>query len=302
MRKYIVRLFILCIFTAADVQSAQEQPGGIYRIGVSAASFENLNRNDATAALKAWANTVLKEHNISEIPEVVLYDRFDELAQDYTQNRLHAISVSVEEYMRLKLSIPYVYVSATDHGHTARYTVVVRRDSGIHAIQELSGSKIALSQGQRMILARPWFEMLLIDSTNTNPAVKRDITLVENPSKAILQVFFRQCRAAVVTAEAFELACELNPQLQKELKMLAASPPFVPAVFLFPTNFQGTSRDKLEAAISQLHTTPGGRQVLTVFQSSRMDRVPSSTMDDTKQFLIQYYQKIQKRSIPGVQP
>ena len=101
--------------------------------------------------------------------------------------------------------------------------------------------------------------------------------MTENPSKAILQVFFRQTDAALVTVDAFDLTCELNPQLRRDLVVLASSPPFITAFLIFRPGYR--LREKFETALLDLHMTPGGRQVLTVFQSSRMEKRPISVLD-----------------------
>ena len=126
---------------------------------------------------------------------------------------------------------------------------------------------------------------------------------VENPSKAILQVFFHQADAALVTTEAFDVACELNPQLRKDLKVLCESPALITAFFIFrPSLGLERNMEVVEKAVMDLHTTPGGRQVLTVIQSSKMEKHPISILDNAIQFVKRYQRLTKGPSFLEAQP
>ncbi|WP_373500524.1 PhnD/SsuA/transferrin family substrate-binding protein [Desulfococcus sp.] len=279
MKTLLILLSCLGILGSAEVQRAESGHDAVFRIGISSRTFEKINRNDAIAALKAWAATVVRERDLPEQPEVTWFDPVEDLRTAFLQDRLDAVSVTVEEAMLLGVQPEAVFLPATEQGFHVRYAVLVHRNGGITDLKGLMGKTVVMHDGQRMVLARPWLENVM--------AGRRfgGLTPVENPSKAILQVYFRQSRAALVTMDAFALACELNPQLQDDLKVLTVSPPFITSFFFFRPTFQGRSRERLEAAITELHTTPGGRQVLTVFQSSRMEKHPASILDATRQFL-----------------
>lgn len=279
MKTLLILLSCLVTLVPARVQAAESGHDAVFRIGISSRTFEKINRNDAIAALKAWAATVVRERDLPEQPEVAWFDPVEDLRTAFHHGQLDAVTVTVEESMMLDVQPEAVFLPATEQGFHVRYAVLVHRKGGITGLKELMGETVVMHDGQRMVLARPWLE--------TAMAGRRfgDLTTVENPSKAILQVYFRQSRAALVTTDAFDLACELNPQLREDLKVLSVSPPFITSFFFFRPAFQGRSRERIEAAITELHTTPGGRQVLTVFQSSRMEKHPASILDATRQFL-----------------
>jgi phosphonate transport system substrate-binding protein len=109
------------------------------------------------------------------------------------------------------------------------------------------------------------------------------MTRIDSPSRTVLPVFFRQADASVVTSDVFEISCELNPQLKKDLQVLAISPEVVPAGFFFRTGYASDARDKLEAAMLSLHETPAGQQVLTMFQGDGMVKQPISCLESSRQ-------------------
>lgn len=279
------------IFFAANTRATQSVEGKVFRIGVSAAGFEEINRNDAAAALKAWAATVGKKKQIEGLLDVsLLPGSKKDLHKALSDDSLDGLSVTVAEYMDLGLEAKEVFIPIREQGPEVRYAVIVRNDGEISEPCDLMGSNLVLGQGGLMNLALPWLRTLTeIPADGGGGSAFIEPVSSEKPSKALLQVFFSQADAALVAAEAFDLACELNPQLRKNLKVLAESPSFIISFFIFPPNAkQDRSTAQLEDAILDLHTTPDGMQVLTVFKSNRIEKYPISVLDSTIEFLERY--------------
>jgi hypothetical protein len=137
-------------------------------------------------------------------------------------------------------------------------------------------------------MALPWLDTLLALAALDSPqAFLKDLIRVDKPSKAILPVFFHQADACLVTSNAFQVACELNPQLRKTLQVRATSPEVVTALFFFRRGQVSAAREQLELAIAKLHDSPAGIQVLTVFQCERMLKCPVACLDSTRELLRQ---------------
>lgn len=272
----------LALFAEAFAQENSE----ILRIGVSVQAVETGNSNDATAALKAWVSTIIKEKKLDNIPaEAKVYESAQEMGAALRENRMEAAALSVEEDLQIGLEPETVLLPARDHGVFTRYVILVHRDSSLASPEKLSPDKLHVYMGPRMSLAVPWVRSML----NGPPEVHAQSWITgqsgTNTSKAILQVFFRQIQAVLVTRDAFDVSCELNPQLGNDLRVLAESPPFVTSVIMMRPSWRGRFRQTLEEALLDLHSTPGGRQVLTIFQSSRIERHPPSILEPTREFL-----------------
>ncbi|BBO91607.1 hypothetical protein DSCOOX_47870 [Desulfosarcina ovata subsp. ovata] len=297
--KIIGYLLLICIFLTGHALCSQGQNDGTIRIGVSASGFDNLNANDIAAALKVWGNTVGGEMGLTQV-DVRLFPRHvNELRAAVDEYRPDGISVTVPEYLDIGLKVPEVYIAANENGPAISYVVIVGKETGISSPEDLSGRKLVIGKDRRMDLARPWLQTLMTDKTGKpHQSTFQTPKVVENPSKAILQVFFRQADAALVVSEAFDLACELNPQLRKKLRVVAESPPFITALFVFPHRVDRTQKtNKLKHAILNLYSSPNGRQVLTVFKSSQIKRYPVSVLDSTIQFVEHY-----RRVVTGTSP
>jgi phosphonate transport system substrate-binding protein len=89
-------------------------------------------------------------------------------------------------------------------------------------------------------------------------------------SRVILPVFFGQTDACVTSKRAFEMMCELNPQVAKELMAIATSPAMTLCFYVFRKNFHGLSRESFAMVYTTLHNSPSGRQLATLFQFDGM--------------------------------
>jgi ABC-type phosphate/phosphonate transport system substrate-binding protein len=255
-----------------------------FHIGVSSRLFERVKRNDASAAFKAWGTSLVRERGMREVVDAFLFDDPNAMKSALAKGELDGVCVPTDELTALGLKPDYVIVPARVDGLTTTYALLVHRESGIENTADLAGRRIVLSEGSGMALARGWLGSVLQDGLPGERATV-DLDLTKKPMKGVLEVFFRQADAALITTAAFDVACQMNPQLYKDLKLLKVSPPLIPTVFIFNRSFQGSSRQNVEEAIIEFHETPGGRQVLNMFQSSRMERHPASVLDETLRFL-----------------
>lgn len=301
MRTAIVTgIMVLVLITlSTEVFSADR---AVIRVGVSAQSLPQFNRNDVTSAVKVWAEAVVKERNLEESVEVRILDSFSELQTGLTGEQIDAVSITAQELDRLELTPDAIFFPASGADFHTRYVVVAHRAGGITDLKDLKGHTLSIAQGHSMILAETWLESLLMDQVNsTLTDWFGSVVPSDKASKAVLNAFFRQTDAALLTLDAFNIAGELNPQLHRDLVVLFESPPFIPTFFVFRPSWEGTTRHVLEDAIQNLHLTPAGHQVMIVFQSSRMEKQPGSVLNETLSFLHNYRQQQQRRSVKGEQ-
>jgi ABC-type phosphate/phosphonate transport system substrate-binding protein len=91
-------------------------------------------------------------------------------------------------------------------------------------------------------------------------------------AQTVLPVFFESADACLVTRQASETMCELNPQLRRRLLVLAVSPKLFAAFFGVQVQKDAPDavKSKIRQALLGYYDTPGGRQILTLFQSNRL--------------------------------
>lgn len=305
--KDIVRTLglIICFFWAGTIQGQDADDALVYRIGVSYRALGNINPNDAAAALKAWSAAIQKEYEFELRTEVELstYSE-EEIRALFMQERLDGVWITVPELMVMGLEPASVFVGDREGGPGIRYVILSHRQGNIDAIEDLADCDIVMTDGEAMVMAMPWLEFVLSQTDFVQNGRKFNHPLpAESISKAILQVFFKQADAAVVTREAFDLACELNPQLKKDLNILDESPPFISSFFVFRPSL-GLERDMstVEDVLLGLDKLPGGRQMLTVIHSAALKRYLPSILAPTMAFLTKHERVVEKGGFWERQP
>jgi phosphonate transport system substrate-binding protein len=287
----------LCLFLAGAVAAlcaadrVAPGPPGSLRIGVVSGNWTGVDYNDATAAIAAWARTILDQRHIVLAVETRTFDSAGAEREALISGRVDAVSMLADQLVDLdpELQPDEVFLAARGNDWTERYALLARRDSGVEDMASLVGKKLVIQANDRTCLAPQWIDLLLARGSNGPAAdVLGSVSRLQNPSKAVLQVFFRQADACVVTSNVFALSCELNPQLGKEMRMLALSPELVPSVFFFRRGYDSEARKQLEPAMLALRDTAAGRQILTVFQCDEIVKRPLACLESARQLLREY--------------
>ena len=276
---------------AADVNQTNSAAPVVIHIGIAPGTWWGVNPNDAKAAISVWAKTILEQNRIAVTVDTQLFETPEELHQALKSGAIDAVSMLTDQFLTLEpaLQPSDIFLATKDHLLTEQYMLLVQRDGGIDQVADLAGRKLVLEANARTSLAPQWLDTLLARSS-LGPAeqVLGTVTKIESPSKAVLQVFFHQADACLVTSNVFDLACELNPQLRKKLRVLAVSPEVIPAVFFFRPGYTASVRDQMEPAIVSLNNTTAGLQVLTVFQSDGMVKRPVACLEGSRQLLAEF--------------
>jgi phosphonate transport system substrate-binding protein len=259
-----------------------------FHVGFSAASFSEVNENDAKAAVKVWAQELAKQGKIPADPQPYILRSTDEIAEALNQKRIDAVSLSTEQYHALqgRVAINQIVVSVTDRSIFDEYLLLVHHQSGIERLADLRGRSLVVATGPRAALASAWLATLL-QKEGLGEVTNYFGVVTSSPkiAKVVLPVFFRQADACIVTRKGFETMVELNPQLGAQLKPVAESPEVVPFVFCFRTDYTSPIRKQILDAIANWHSTPAGRQILTIFQCDNLEERPLSCLDSTLEML-----------------
>ena len=81
---------------------------------------------------------------------------------------------------------------------------------------------------------------------------------------------------------------ELNPQLNTQLHVLAASPGFVTWIFAFPADYESVYRSQIMDAIERLGDSPAGRQIIEISKSDDYENHPVNCLDESLELLTKH--------------
>ena len=76
-----------------------------------------------------------------------------------------------------------------------------------------------------------------------------------------------------------------HPQVPRQLRLLASSPELVTTAFFFRAGYPKAQQDRVVGESLRVHATPAGQQVLTVFQTERLEEYPASVLDSARALL-----------------
>ena len=292
-----VMLVMLCLIPVG----ARGESSELFRVGFSKSTFEEVNENDAIAAVRVWSQALVKERGIAADPQPIIFYSNIEMAEDLTKKTVDCINLTTAEYEELRgqLVKDCIVLGVLSESITEEYLLIVHSKSGIEKLSDLRGRTLGFLQSPRTSLAAVWADTLLV--REGLPPVAEFMGRVFSETKigkVILPVFFRQKDACVITRKGFDTMIELNPQTGQELKVLATSPPVVPMVFCFRNDFSLSFREKILGEITSWHQSPSGRQILTLFQSDRIEKHPVSCLDSALEILTAH-KKLSGKTAPG---
>lgn len=259
-----------------------------FHIGFSARTFSEVNENDAMAAVRIWSQALAQEGGIPADPQPKILRSMPDIILALTNRMVDCLSLTTEEYASLRPTFALdSFVVARMHNYIAeQYLLLVHRDSGLERLADLRRHKLGVLSTARACLAPMWLETVLARE-GLGPSA--EFFSQQDPAgkitKVVLPVFFRQLDACLVTRNGFDTMVELNPQIGQRLKVLATSPAVVPVIFCFRADYHSPVRGRILTEITRWHTSPAGRQILTLFQSDSLEECPANCLDSALQLL-----------------
>ena len=288
IKKRFARIRLLCfglilsaLLLAAAVIGGATSDGKPLRVrmALSESLFQDLNENDARAAVRVWADSMAEAAHldIEGGPQLL---SSEQIVHAIATHQLDGFSITTNEYMKVIPFVdPVIFTDEVSVEGGLEYVLLVRSEEGIHDLAGLRGRSLLIYQSPSMSLAAAWLETLLaglkLDSAERFFArVKPSIKV----SQTVLPVYFGSADACLVTRRAFDTMSELNPQLRRKLLVLAISPKLLAAFFGVQKDAPPAIKARIHQALIGYYDTPKGRQILTLFQSGRLVAVDTSVL------------------------
>lgn len=267
-----------------------------FRVGLSLDTLAGANVNDARAAYKVWAQQIatgLDMRHSEIIPEIFLPS--SQLIQMIRGAEVDCFAITAWEYAKVIDLIDPLQMMVEDYAVNGMdYLLLVNNSSPYKTIADLRGSKVFIHHHRDTILLEAWLSVLLADSS-LPPAGQffESIQPRDVLNELILPLFFRRIQAIGITRRAFNAATELNPQIGRDLKILAASPKVVSDGFFFRAGCNGQDKHQFQDALNRFQTLPAGRQCMALYQSTGFYPRPCSIMNGSLD-LIHRHERLQK--------
>ena len=286
-------IFFLAVCALLSRSGAAQPPSPPFRIAFTSSMFADVNENDVRAAVKVWGELIAREQNVPTDPDPIIFKNLDATLRSLRGKEVDAVGATMTEYNLLRRNVPFdpIFLTYNAGRITEQYVLLAHREGAVKTLGDLRGRSLRLHTNPRACLAPLWLDTLLVRQGHPMAARFTDKIYQDSKlSKVVLPVFFRQADACVVTRSGFVTMSELNPQLPRQLAVLAESPEMVPAVFAFRADYRPVFKDRIISGVNGLKRTPAGRQVLTIFHSEDIEEHPASRLDTALE-LIATHQK-----------
>lgn len=238
------------------------------RLAISESLVTDVNVNDARAAMLIWFKTMTQHWNIAIEFNPNVFDTAPEILNRIREGRVDAVALNIVEYRQAADCFDGSQVVAeADAAALEQYVILVKQNSGIRQVGDLRGRRLITLKSPKMCVASAWLSTLLHEGRHVRSEQFFGSVISESKfSRVVLPVFFGQVESCLTSKRGFDTMCELNPQVGRDLRLLASSPRMVVTFYIFRKNYQSAHRDRLVKVLSGLRTTQAGQQLATFFQ------------------------------------
>jgi len=249
-------------------------------LGFSSAMFVGINMTDARNSIKALTASIAREVAIKADPDPLIYENVDEAESLLRGHQITAVSMRTSEYWLLRRNIAFnrFLVTARKGNPTSAYLVLAREGSAITKLADLRDKRVLVYTSPSMCLAIPWLDVELAkESLPTTSVFFGGLVDFPKPAKVVLPVFFGQADACLITRYAYDTIIELNPQVGRQLRIVATSPDYVATLFGFRADLSPAFTEKAVRAFVALRYSVFGRQTLAIFQTEEIAEFSADT-------------------------
>jgi len=269
-------LLLFLLLTCGRLPLTGQGEGFTLNIGLSRASFPDLNPKDVELSFRVLVEIIARKHGYSSRSVIHIFDRSQEFEAAMKRGEIQVAAVGSWEFsdMDITAAMEPAFVHVEQDKVGLDYVLLTRHEAGMNSLKDLRGKEALVLESSTCRLSTPWLDTLLWDEKlGTREAFFRKLEMVRKPSAAVLPVFFGKSQACVVDRLSFQVMMEMNPQVGRVLQVVATSPPLVSSILC--VNRKGWPSDKyredLVSVLRDLHLGPEGRQILMMFKVARLE-------------------------------
>jgi hypothetical protein len=295
--KKIRTIFLLLTVSALIVHETKGQEDSqpnekIFVMGCLRNTFFDVDINDASAAIKVWGQKIENRLKLGVTFNFKLFEDINDLIKYPQKDNLGLVVLNSIDYLKNKPKL-HVYPASVSKEYD-EYLLLAKRDK-YKNLAELKGKNLGLIISSYNPIPGMWIDVLLGRSRlNKKEKFFGSLKEFNKESQLILSVFFEQNDACIVSKKAFKTMCELNPQVESNLIILANSPSYMVGLACITKNSRKFSYiDKLIDATGELSSFPAGKQVLTLMKTTSVRRFKPGDLK-TVEDLLKEYEILQK--------
>ncbi|MBW9271342.1 MAG: phosphate/phosphite/phosphonate ABC transporter substrate-binding protein [Candidatus Thiodiazotropha sp. (ex. Lucinisca nassula)] len=261
--------------------------------GISKDTLYDISEADSKIAFALVLNDILKESG-----EFVALDIFQnnlEVQKRLLNGDIDAVFTNTLQYLELEEFLNPNGTYVIQHGPNVKpkFYLLTKRNSGRGRLADLWGRKISIPKGYAV--GNMYLDVLLM---RHNYPVSREffseIRQTSDSNSALINLFFGKVDAALVTDFSYEVACELNPQMRKQLSIIQVSEPLLHQVVAVRNDFSKTKLEKIEPFFLNTQHSPNLVHSMNLFRISAITKLSNSSLTEVRQLRHEFHDLTRK--------
>ncbi len=279
----VMALGLACLQVGTSARQSAPDSRPVLRYGLTFGVIENANPNDVRAASLVWVQGVSDLLGFYRSAEAALFTTASEAVAAVNSGTTDVLAIATLEYFGIEKSLKAAPMLAFESGGeiTLEYVLIGRQAPG--TMKDLAGKTIAVHAANRpFALSDVWADVMMADAGIADWRRTFAVTYTDKRGHAAMSVFFKKADLAIEVRSAFETSIELNPQLGRELRVLARSPRLLPGVVCFSDRMDATQKRLYVEKMSHMHDLTRYRQAFAAMRLTRLVEWDPSYLEPTR--------------------
>jgi ABC-type phosphate/phosphonate transport system substrate-binding protein len=279
----LLRLALLGLIFTNALAATERKPAPPLRIGVSHYIVHDDSATDAEIGFRMMLNDLVSEAN--ERVDLKVYESTESAVRAFKEGQLDLVYINSLKYLDLERSgsvHPFArYVVQIGPKLKQRYQILVRKDRQAKNLADLQGTKLSMPPGH--IVGRRFLETSLLEAQLPVPErFFSEIQVTDILNEAIVDLFFGKVDVVVTTEHAFDLTCEMNPQVCADITPLISSQPLLHAVVAGRLGYPEQRRQRIESLLIREEYPSRTRHLMSTFRVKRFQRLEEGMLKEVK--------------------
>jgi len=293
--RYYIMLCAILLVPAATLRGApvskadlQAVAPKVLRMGFSARILSDSDPRDAQVAMELWSKELGRSMGIKTLLQTIIFKNTAGLLEAVKKGELTVVSLTAVEYLKIRdeVGLTPSIVSKNNTGTARQFVLITRRDSGIRTVADMRGKLILLLSLTKQEVSHLWLDVLLMrEGKRDRSSFFRQVKEAPSASQAIMAIFFRQADGAIVNRGALEASNTLNPQIGRQLFIVAESKPLLGDIICISKTVNEKLKRSIEDAALHLQENPVGKQICTLFHIDSIIPFQPSYLDGISDLL-----------------
>ncbi len=241
----------------------------VIHFGFNETILSGVTKADAESALALWADFVAREEGVAGTSKVTGYSTVEDMLVDLNAGKLDVAMLTAFEYLQIRdrARIDVISVGIIEDKIEAPVVIAVHRNSPCTSLKDLQGKQLLCESYYTRHIGDFWLDAVLASlKLPTSKLFFGPRRTMDKVSQAVLPVFFGKAEACLVRESALNTMIELNPQLARDLRIIASSPPILNGLCAIRPDMNATHREILIRRIPTMHKHVKGKQILTLLK------------------------------------